>query len=583
MWGIHPRISSTPAVPKVPPVTLPAEETNPVFADNANLFPLTSSCRPKCAGGIAILIVLATCCSATLAQQPDKISFDASPVDALASKIKIDLQALKTTESAAPATAPDEAASDRVALVDTKASNPGAPLTSPKLKALEAAAMKCQTAEESLVLYKIFLANPDTTAEEKEQAQARYDHWEGASADQLVRVGLKWMGKNEAAALEKQADELAREAAEMLNVDNSAGATTKLEKATRVYPEHPEAVFLLAVNSYLRRDFKIAETKFSQCLARTPNSIALLNNVALCEVQLKRFPSAVKHWSRAASLDLENADVAQNLGQFVTDANQKRFGSVDKKTLAEATELYQQMITKDPGIRTDPTRGYVIVKKRLPGTAIESPSEESAVVGCATGFVIADGFVLTNRHVADVAEALAIEDPSKSDGLPHFAKVIAVSKELDLALLECSRLKAPAVPVSKTPVDRGTEVLAFGFPTDGVIGRGLKTARATITGLPSDITDRMLVLDSELPVGSSGGPLCDRRGFVVGIASPTTIKAALLDTYGQATPLSDALPFIKQNIPDYAAPKVESKVGDWTDVETLISQSMVMILIQKQQ
>ncbi len=561
-----------------------------MIAPNPTLRSLAGRNCPKFVGWIAVLVVSATSAPA-FGQQSNgnKVSFGESAVDAIAAKIKIDLKTTRETKSPSPdggtaqTPAPDKRVPDDSPPKVAKPARPHKAVTSQKVKSLEASALKCQTAEEALVIYKIFMAAPDNTEDEKQQAQARYEYWDQAATDQLVRVGPKWIPKEEAEALQKEADDLVRQAIEMLNVDNVAAATAKLEKASKVYPEHLESVFLLAVNAFLRRDFKVAETKFNQCLTRAPNNIALLNNIAICEIQMKRYAGAVKHWQQAASLDPENKSVAQNVGQFISDANLNRIGNVDKKIVVEATETYQVIIAKDPGNRADPGRGYVIMKMLRTNAAIETPGSESRVVGNGTGFVIAEGYVLTNRHVVDDADSLVIQDPSKPDGLPLFAKVVAVSKDLDLAVLECRQLTAPAVPVNTTPVGRGTEVMALGFPMASVVGKGLKATRGIVTGLPSDATEKMLVLDVHVNPGNSGGPLCDRAGRVVGVVAAKTITSTLVQSYGLAIPINDALPFLKQTIRDYAPPKVDGKSGEWTDVDALISKSTVMILIQKKQ
>lgn len=544
------------------------------------------SCR-SLVGGIAAIFCFAIFSPLTLAQQKEKTSFEESPVDRITVKIRAEL---KTVTPAKPTTTDSESTSKpgKPSPADEKKadpipSNPTRPVTSQKVKALESNAMKCQTADEALALYKFFMASPETTADEKQQAQQRYAYWDQAAVDQRVRVGPKWIAKAEADALRKEADNLVREAVEMLNVNDIAAATAKLEKASKVYPEHLESVFLLAVNAFSKRDFKVAESKFNQCLTRAPNNLALLNNIAICEIQMKRYVQAVKHWERAANLDLENSNVAQNLGQFISDVNLKRFASVEKSAVADATEIYQKMIAKDPGIRANTARGYIVMKMLRTNPASEGTGEESRVVGNGTGFVIAERYVLTNRHVVEDADALVIQDPGKPDALPLFAKVVAISKDLDIALLECRNLKAPPVPVNQTPIGRGTEVIAFGFPMATIVGTGLKATRGIVTGLPSEVTDKMLVLDVHVNPGNSGGPLCDRTGRVVGIVAAKTINTALAQSYGLAIPINDAVPFIKQHLRDYVSPKSDAKAVEWTDVDVLISPSTVMILVQKKQ
>lgn len=532
-----------------------------------------------------VFAVLAVLCAATCfgdrtyAQFSPKNAVEAfgdSPVDAIAARIKADVERMK---SAAPAVPQPTKLQPTPAAENVSRTTKFKPPTAARVKAVEANAQKCQTADEALVLFKIFLTTAGLTAEEKEQGQSRLEYWEQASSDQMVRVGTKWMPKSEADGLKNEADKLVDEALEMLNVDDFVGANAKLERAGKIYPEHLDSIFLLAVGAFLNRDFKAAEARFKECLQRAPENVSLLNNVAVCEIQTKRYTPAVNHWAKAAAIDLENRTVAQNLGQFISDANLKRLGTVDKKTMTDASDMYQKMITKDPGNRSNTSKGYVLSRLLRPkGSA--SPVEESRVVGNGTGFVVAQGFILTNRHVVDDADSLVIQDPTQADRMLA-ARVVAVSKDLDLALVECRDLKGAPVPLNAVSVGRGTEVMALGFPIATVVGKGLKATRGIVTGLSSDETDRMMVLDVQVNPGNSGGPLCDRTGSVVGIIAAKTFTAAFVQSYGLAIPMKDVMPFLKQNLREFTPVAAETKTVEWTDVDAKVSPSTVMIIIQK--
>ncbi|MFO1043923.1 MAG: trypsin-like peptidase domain-containing protein [Planctomycetaceae bacterium] len=502
--------------------------------------------------------------------------FGDSPVDSIAAKIKADVSRTKAeAKTPSEGTKPPTPSGAESVSRETKFKPP----TAARVKAVEANAQKCQTADEAIILFKIFLTTAGLTEEEKEQGQSRLEYWEQASTDQLVRVGTKWMPKSEADGLKKEADNLVAEALEMLNVDNFIGANAKLERAGKVYPEHLDSIFLLAVGAFLSRDFKSAEARFKECLQRAPENVSLLNNVAVCEIQTKRYAPAVKHWEKAGGIDLENRIVAQNLGQFISDANLKKLGVVDKKTIADASDLYQKMVSKDPGNRSNTAKGYVLSRLLRPkGT--ESPVEESRVVGNGTGFVVSPGYILTNRHVVEDADSLVIQDPVKPERMLA-AKVLAVSKDLDIALVECRDLKAAPLSLNANSVGRGTEVMALGFPIATVVGKGLKATRGIVTGLPSEETDRMMVLDVQVNPGNSGGPLCDRTGSVVGVISAKTITTGFVQSYGLAIPLKDVMPFLNQNLRGFTPVESKSKTVEWTDVDAMASPSTVMIIIQK--
>jgi S1-C subfamily serine protease len=446
------------------------------------------------------------------------------------------------------------------------------------------------------------MSDPATTEQEKEEAQTRLEFWQEAARDELVRVGKKWFPKPEADKLKEEADKLVAEAIELLNVENFKKADDKLDKASKIYPDHLESLFLLGLGAFLTGDYKGADKRFTQCLSRAPNNLSLLNNVAICEVFAKRFDQAVKHWEKAASIEPENPIIVQNVGRFISDANKSKatavankaskgktltpndFGIVDRRVVDDATELYSKLVANGKAGRADTNRGYVVMKLFQPqkgGRDDRSSPEESQIVGNGSGFVIWDGYVLTNRHVVEDADSLVIQDPGNPAGEPLPGKVLAISKELDLAIVHCPPLMAPAAPINSSAIARGTEVLALGFPVMNVVGKGLKATRGIITGLPSKDTGNLMVLDVQINPGNSGGPLCDKSGRVMGIVAAKTFTERFVQGYGLAIPMTDAVSFVKKNIPAFSEPDASIQKLEWTEVDAQISKSTVLILIKK--
>jgi S1-C subfamily serine protease len=476
-----------------------------------------------------------------------------------------------------------------------------------RVPALETEAQQCKTAEEALLVYQIFMSDSETTDEEKERARPRLEYWEQAAKDQLVRSGKNWIPREEADKLKAEADKLVAEAIELLDLKSYRKADEKLEKASRICPDHLESLFLLGVGALLSNDVKGAEKRFAQCLNRAPNHVPLLNNTAICATFGKKYDRAVKLWEKAAAADPDNATVAQNVGQFIADATKAKtltkaeraqnaaliakakaqgkvmidFSTVDRHVLDDATDLYAKIMAGGKVPRATPTGGYVILKlfqeKKEGG---QSP-EETQIVGNGSGFVIGDGYVLTNRHVVDDADGLALQDPANPTGAPLAGKVLAVSKTLDLAIIACPDLKAPAAPVDSAEVTRGTEVLALGFPVMNVVGKGLKATRGIVTGLPSKDTGNLMVLDVQINPGNSGGPLCDKSGRVIGIVAAKTFTERFIQGYGLAIPMSDALGFVSQSVPKFSPRQADDKKLEWTEVDAQISKSTVLILIKK--
>jgi S1-C subfamily serine protease len=109
-----------------------------------------------------------------------------------------------------------------------------------------------------------------------------------------------------------------------------------------------------------------------------------------------------------------------------------------------------------------------------------------------------------------------------ADGTIARATVLARTKEDDLALLKVD-LKPPAVARFRKghSVRLGESVVIFGFPLVGSLGTssGLLTAGhiSALAG-PEDHPD-ILQMTAPVQSGSSGGPLLDQSGNVIGVVA----------------------------------------------------------------
>src|SRR5262249_49843753 len=147
---------------------------------------------------------------------------------------------------------------------------------------LESKAKQCRTAEEAKLLYSLFVADEETTDEEREKAKPQLEHWTQATEKDLVRVGTKWLSKSDAEKLKTDADKLVEEAIQSLGLSDFDGADAKLKKASVIYPEHLPSLYLLGIGACLNGKYDAGEKQFTKCLDRSPNNVALLNNVAVC-------------------------------------------------------------------------------------------------------------------------------------------------------------------------------------------------------------------------------------------------------------------------------------------------------------
>src|ERR1022692_3135538 len=139
-------------------------------------------------------------------------------------------------------------------------------------------------------------------------------------------------------------------------------------------------------------------------------------------------------------------------------------------------------------------------------------------IGHGTGFVFNEnGLILTNQHVIGASEYVAVQFDEKRKVR---AKVIASDAERDIVVLVAnldafsgSAVVAPLWKPNGTdsPVVEGERVLAIGSP--------LSHRKIMTTGIVSKIEDRAIIADLNINHGSSGGPLFNSVGQVVGITT----------------------------------------------------------------
>jgi serine protease Do len=134
--------------------------------------------------------------------------------------------------------------------------------------------------------------------------------------------------------------------------------------------------------------------------------------------------------------------------------------------------------------------------------------------------VSADGAILTNQHVVDEAEKVTVTVPGIRRKLT--AKVIGADRQTDVALLRVtSDAPLPAARMgSADDVRVGQWVLAIGNPygLDGTVSFGIVSAKGRNLEVPH-LLNAFIQTDAMIDQGSSGGPLVDLDGTVIGINS----------------------------------------------------------------
>ena len=469
----------------------------------------------------------------------------------------------------------------------------------PKVAKLEESAKKSHTAKEAVTAYQIFLTDPKLTNSEKKAAEAKLAQWQKKADEDMVRLGARWVPAAEEQKLKKEADDLVKAAFKAIQGHNLNGADELLKQAAKVYPEHLDSLFLLAYGAILNDNISGAEKQFTEMLRRAPGNVAVLNNLAAAEAIGGKGDVAFRHLQMAADKNSKFRPTFDNLSAFLYVLDNKpvlkpgqRFkspvlsASADTKEKARklfATLSVESKFAAPPKPQWEFVMGFREGEDQTGDKDTESPESRDGLAkpaGNGTGFVVAPNYILTNRHVVADSDGLSIVDPSDPKRLFH-GELVATAKDFDLAIIRCKDLNAPALPLRTTQIPRGSEVMALGFPISNIVGRGLKSTRGSVTGMPSKETEGMMVLDVQINPGNSGGPLCDVAGRVAGINTAVTFSDRFIKGYGLALAIGEAIPFLKQHIPQFEAKTAPDAKLEWSDVDAAVSQSTVMVLILK--
>jgi len=154
------------------------------------------------------------------------------------------------------------------------------------------------------------------------------------------------------------------------------------------------------------------------------------------------------------------------------------------------------------------------------GFAIPQQQRQQAL---GSGFVIDKaGHIVTNYHVIEGARSV---DVSFSDNESRRARIVGADPSTDIAVLQVkapSRALTPLQLGNSDAVHVGDAVVAIGNPfgLERTVTAGIVSALQRVIQAPNAYSiDHVIQTDAPINKGSSGGPLLDAQGKVIGVNS----------------------------------------------------------------
>jgi S1-C subfamily serine protease len=162
-----------------------------------------------------------------------------------------------------------------------------------------------------------------------------------------------------------------------------------------------------------------------------------------------------------------------------------------------------------------PTAPSAVPGAQPPKESAPPTAEKEVFAG--SGFVVGRlGIVVTNHHVVDgCAQIVAF-----SSGSEQKLGIIADDGRNDLAAIGPIKQAAGALPFSGQRPKLGQNVIAVGYPLQGILSSSVNVTTGTVSALAGLQDDtRMIQVTAPVQPGNSGGPLLDQSGAVIGIVT----------------------------------------------------------------
>lgn len=185
-----------------------------------------------------------------------------------------------------------------------------------------------------------------------------------------------------------------------------------------------------------------------------------------------------------------------------------------------------------------------------------SPSSEGSGI-----IATSDGYIITNAHVVEDADALKV---ITSDGSTYEAELIGSDAVTDLAVIKIDAEGLTAAEFgSSSDLQVADEVMAVGNPggleLNSSVTIGYVSALNRMITTSSGYTMSCIQTDAAINPGNSGGALVNMAGQVVGINS-SKIVATGYEGLGFSIPIDDAEPIIN-SLKEYGYVKDRAILG----------------------
>jgi S1-C subfamily serine protease len=252
---------------------------------------------------------------------------------------------------------------------------------------------------------------------------------------------------------------------------------------------------------------------------------------------------------------------------------------MDRKREAEALDAYSSLVNESAE-----RVGPAVVKIE---TQVVRRGPQSEGAGQGSGVIFRrDGQILTNAHVVAGARKIVV---ALADGRRFDGAIRGADRAHDIATVKIGARDLPVAELNERPLRIGQLVIAVGNP----FGLGWTVTAGVVSALgrslqgPNGVKlESLIQTDTPINPGSSGGPLVDTKGRVVGI---TTAVVQFAQGLGFAVPTVTALSVlgkflepraVKTSTPALGLGGMPTRIEDWIVGRNRLNQREGVLVLE---
>lgn len=219
-------------------------------------------------------------------------------------------------------------------------------------------------------------------------------------------------------------------------------------------------------------------------------------------------------------------------------------------------------------------------------TQVARGGRRGAAAGQGSGVIFRrDGQILTNAHVVEGARTIRV---ILADGRQFDAGLVGADRAHDIAELRIGARDLPVAELSERPLRVGQLVIAVGNP----YGLGWTVTSGVVSALNRELPNprggkltNLIQTDAPINPGSSGGPLVDAQGRIIGI---TTAIVPYAQGLGFAVPTNTVLNMLGKFMqpergaatPALGLGGMQTRIADWIVTRNRLEQKEGILILE---